>query len=1633
MKKLNLTILLVFFFQLFFSSHLINAAEITAFGPTQYVRTTGAPNIYTETFTAEPGEAMLVIRNGEPGQKSNNDNRVTSGVISLNGVILFTHDDFKHQTYTLEVSITLLENNSLRIELESKPETYLSLEIIQTIPDPVYDLLASELQVDAGSCPESVDLSLQITNTGQDEIPSGVLVAFYNGNPDESGTLIGTTTTTELLPAGVEKVSLQWTSPTVEKAVLYARVDDDGTGAGAYEEVDETDNFVLADAILCRVVSGDSSLSGHIIDAVTGNLLGGVETLLHINDNGVPGAVVASVESNNDGVFSFPELAAGSYIISVSHPGYIYNQRLVSIGENSKLTNQDIVLSPLLAEDDIRIVLTWKDRPADLEAHLTGPNDSGCRYHCYYFNKTIPTAGLDLDDRNGYGPETISISDKAPGTYRYYVHDFTNRYANSRWLYYSGAKVTVYSGSREPLVFNVPNVYGNVWHVFNLDGETGEITPVHTMTRQSEPGRIDYPTILSNAPRYGYWGSTYTYQVKAVDPDDDTLTYSLQNAPAGMTIDPETGLIRWTPSGDQSGWFYNIVVKVDDGRCGEISQSFSVYVNSQPTVQFSVSPCSGYNPGGDITLTWSTTRVSTVLIDQGIGEVAASGSLTIPSPEVPTLYTLTAFNDAALVKRSTPAAPGASFYFSPRNITLGQSATLYWNSSCSTGRSIDHSIGTVPVSGFHVVTPTRSGYYYLTASNAGGTRRYRTYVYVSIPPDNFTISPVCNFTSGAPMTLSWHINNATSVNISPDVGQVETTGNRVVYPDAAGSYILTATVNGSTLTRSVSFPNFPTVNMSPRYSYGLDLGQSAALRWWSGCADTVTFNQGVGEVATSGTITVTPETLPQTYTVTATNERGSRSQSVRLYQRLPTVSLNPNYQYGMDLGDSVSLKWSTGFANSVSMNQGVGEIAVNGNLTVTPGSLPMTYTLTATNTAGSTSQSVTLYQLPPRGAITADPAILKVGNSTTLNWTSSHANTCTITPDIGPVGCNGSMTVTPSSPTYYYFNMAGPGGTYRRYVHVGFVSPVADLKASTLTIREGEAAQLTWVFANATNCSIDQGIGEVELGGETTVSPNVTTTYTMTAIGPGGTATDRVTINVIPINPKPSISLSLSDRIIMRGHSTVISWESNYADSVVIDQGIGIVSTDGSTSVSPEISTTYTATATGPGGTSTAKVAVTVMQPPPTLTLTANPVSIIAGESAILSWTGSDTETITFNQGIGSVELQGLLTVSPTTTTTYTATASGPGGTTTRSVTITVSYPEPTVTFSITPDTIEYGEAAVLNWNTTNTATVSIDQGVGPVDINGSYTVSPEVDTTYTITATGPGRTITAQAAVTVIPSPITLAITSPTDNAVLADRKVMVTGTVAHADGLETGVVVNGVIALVHAGQFVANHVPLDVGKNTITVKAVDVNGERVEKTITLTAKYSEQYVELFSSRESSLAPLETNILVDGNFTFVGSTRLTYSGPGTVDFLSIDEGSYSVRMTVPGMYIFTGTADDEFGNSYTASIGVLVLDKTILDTLLRNKWNKMKAGLAVNDINSAAGYFDSRSQERYRDIYTAIADKLPQLAADMQDIELIVAKDNYAQYRIRRNENLSGKEYAVTYYIYFTVGLDGLWRIYEY
>ena len=72
-------------------------------------------------------------------------------------------------------------------------------------------------------------------------------------------------------------------------------------------------------------------------------------------------------------------------------------------------------------------------------------------------------------------------------------------------------------------------------------------------------------------------GQAYHYDANATDSEHNPLTFSLENAPAGMSVDANSGLITWTPTSAQAGK-NRVSLKVIDGQGGSATESFTIVV-----------------------------------------------------------------------------------------------------------------------------------------------------------------------------------------------------------------------------------------------------------------------------------------------------------------------------------------------------------------------------------------------------------------------------------------------------------------------------------------------------------------------------------------------------------------------------------------------------------------------------------------------------------------------------------------------------------------------------------------------------------------------------------------------------------------------------------------------------------------------------------------------------------------------------------------------------------------------------------------------------------------------------------------------------------------------------------------------
>jgi OmpA family/PEGA domain len=145
------------------------------------------------------------------------------------------------------------------------------------------------------------------------------------------------------------------------------------------------------------------------------------------------------------------------------------------------------------------------------------------------------------------------------------------------------------------------------------------------------------------------------------------------------------------------------------------------------------------------------------------------------------------------------------------------------------------------------------------------------------------------------------------------------------------------------------------------------------------------------------------------------------------------------------------------------------------------------------------------------------------------------------------------------------------------------IAPVtAQLAASQDQTGCGQSATLNWKASNAVNASISS-IGNVPVAGDRTVDPTQTTTYELSAKGPGGEVTRTATIDV---NTEPTAALTLSqpevryhkigDKVV-EDESTTLSWSTSNGTKVTI-RPLGTVAASGRQTIEPVPSQT----ATGP-------------------------------------------------------------------------------------------------------------------------------------------------------------------------------------------------------------------------------------------------------------------------------------------------------------------------------------------------------------------------------------------------------------------------------------------------------------------
>jgi PKD repeat protein len=579
---------------------------------------------------------------------------------------------------------------------------------------------------------------------------------------------------------------------------------------------------------------------------------------------------------------------------------------------------------------------------------------------------------------------------------------------------------------------------------------------------------------------------------------------------------------------------------------------------------------------------------------------------------------------------------------------------------------------------------------------------------------------------------------------------------------------------------------------------------------------------------TTGGITGTPTTasLATNYTVTATNAAGTTTCVLSITVNaglLPpsnlTYSLNPaSYTTGTAItanNPSSSGGAVVSYSVSPTLPTGLTLSTTTGVITGTPttASSATNYTVTATNTAGSTtcvlSIAVTAGLLPPANlTYSTNPASYVTGTAITANNPSSSGG-AVVSYSISPalpsgLALNASTGVITGIPTIvtaasnFTVNATNSAGSTTCVLSITITAAL--LPPAGLTYSKNPAVYTIGTAITANNPSSTGGAvasysvapalpAGLTLSATTGVITGTPTTaslaanYTVTATNAAGSTTCVLSITVVtaptglsykrnPLTCVTNIAIT-PDSAVVSG-TTVID---SFTVSPALPAGLTLARTTGIISGTPTTATStanYTVTARNVAGSTTVVLSVTVVAPPVGLSYRQNPVTYVTGtaitpDSAVLTG-GSAIDSFTVSPvlpaGLTLAKTTGIISGTPTTAiaaASYTVTARNIAGTATAVVSITITsalLPPANLTYSANPASYIVGTAIAANNPSSSGGTVAsysvapaLPAGLTMSTTTGVITGTPTVakgSANYTVTATNASGFTTTAITITV-------------------------------------------------------------------------------------------------------------------------------------------------------------------------------------------------------------------------------------------------------------------------------------------
>ena len=577
--------------------------------------------------------------------------------------------------------------------------------------------------------------------------------------------------------------------------------------------------------------------------------------------------------------------------------------------------------------------------------------------------------------------------------------------------------------------------------------------------------------------------------------------------------------------------------------------------------------------------------------------------------------------------------------FSASDDEIGEtdSVTLTWSVTGATSTEIWPEVGTVAASGSAVVTPGITSTYTLYANNAGGERIATTGITVNPPAaaelpgelydGGFHTAPATGAVVGGADALSdsrvpvGRRSGGTNVDHMvipfrlPSLGQGIFQNVKLTVDVGAG--------DGATPGIDINLFGLPEARSAP-VPLGTDIYQSGRD------------HRNHGTLIEQAWIN---NSTPQGPLTTQSNSTGSAALS---------GWLTDAYGNGANAGKYVFLRFSPA-ALAPAQGTGVRIGSAHGEAAIRP---LLTYDFVENGL------------LPPTiASFTATPPSISTGWSTTLAWSVTGADTTvSIDQGIGTVPASGSREITPSASTTYSLTATNASGTRSGTVSVG-VGPFRYFRFVPVEVRAGTTVQIS-EFQLMKNGA--------RLTGATATNPGGSN-------APGATegaqkANDNLTSTKWLDFDRQPLVLDFGTPTVADGYRFATANDADTRDPVgwrvegshdgsywrVLDERSGYAT--------PTQRFTYISTLALPfvGDASGSPAA------PGIAFFTSSAESLVAGQSATLSWSVLGASDALLSPGIGTVPASGSMVVTPSATTTYSLAAMNGSGAATLSVRVVV-------------------------------------------------------------------------------------------------------------------------------------------------------------------------------------------------------------------------------------------------------------------------------------------------------------------------------------------------------------------------